>query len=263
MTNLIDLHCHILPGVDDGAKDLPMALDMAREAVKQNITHILLTPHHMDGMYTNHKADVIRKTAAFQQELDVAGIPLTVFPGQEVHLTGELLDAIDNDDILFMDEGGKYLLLELPHSGIPEYTETVIFELLARGIIPVIAHPERNHGFQKNPDRLYDFVEMGCLTQLTSSSYLGVFGEKVEQLTQKIIDARLGFVFSSDAHNFEGRRFLMQDAFNKLTKETTDRKAELFNYNAKSIVNGDSIKTESILHVSSTKTKKKKRFWLF
>ena len=90
-----------------------------------------------------------------------------------------------------------------------------------------------------------------------------MFGKRVEQLTQKIIDARLGFVFSSDAHNFEGRRFLMQDAFNKLTKETTDRKAELFNYNAKSIVNGDSIKTESILHMSSTKKKKKKRFWLF
>lgn len=261
--NLIDLHCHILPGVDDGAKDLPMALDMARAAVNQGITHILLTPHHMDGMYTNHKKDVISKTADFQAELDAAKIPLTVFPGQEVHLTGELLQAIDEDDILFMDEGGKYLLLELPHSGIPEYAETVIFELIARGITPVIAHPERNHGFQKDPDRLYDFVEMGCLTQLTSSSYLGVFGDHVEHLTQRFIDANLGFVFASDAHNFEGRRFLMGDAFRKLTKETTERKAELFNYNARSIVNGDPIDTTDIMHVSSSTKRKKKRFWLF
>ncbi|KRN94735.1 tyrosine-protein phosphatase [Pediococcus stilesii] len=261
--DLIDLHCHILPGVDDGAKDLPMALDMAREAVKQGITHILLTPHHMDGMYTNHKKDVIQKTTNFQNELNAAGIPLTVFPGQEVHLTGELLQAIDDDDILFMDEGGKYLLLELPHSGIPEYTETVVFELIARGITPVLAHPERNHGFQKEPDRLYDFVEMGCLTQLTSSSYLGVFGDHVERLTQKFIDANLGFIFASDAHNFEGRRFLMADAFRKLTKETTERRAELLNYNARSIVNGDSIDTTDIMHVSSLKKRKKKRFWLF
>lgn len=260
---LIDLHCHILPGVDDGAKDLPMALDMAREAVKQGISHILLTPHHMDGMYTNHKKDVIAKTNAFQAELDKAGIPLTVFPGQEVHLTGELLNAIDQDDILFMDEAGKYLLLEFPHSGIPEYAEDMVFELIARGITPVLAHPERNHGFQKNPDRLYDFIEMGCLSQLTSSSYLGVFGNHVEELTQRFIDTNLGFIFASDAHNFKGRRFLMRDAFNKLTKKTTERKATSFNYNAKAIVNGDAIATDDILHVSEVKKRKKKRFWLF
>lgn len=72
---LVDLHCHILPGVDDGAKDLPMALGMARDAVAQGISHILLTPHHMDGEYTNHKIDVLRKTTAFQEALDAAKIP--------------------------------------------------------------------------------------------------------------------------------------------------------------------------------------------
>lgn len=107
--NLIDLHCHMLPGVDDGARDLPFALDMARAAVKENISHILLTPHHMDGDYTNHKIDIINRVNNFQQSIRNAGIPLTVFPGQEVHLTGELLRAIDQDDIIFMDEGGRYL----------------------------------------------------------------------------------------------------------------------------------------------------------
>ena len=139
----------------------------------------------------------------------------------------------------------------------------MVFELIARGITPVLAHPERNHGFQKNPDRLYDFIEMGCLSQLTSSSYLGVFGNHVEELTQRFIDANLGFIFASDAHNFKGRRFLMRDAFNKLTKKTTERKATSFNYNAKAIVNGDTIATDDILHVSEVKKRKKKRFWLF
>lgn len=259
--NLIDLHCHILPGVDDGAKDLPMALGMAQDAVKQGITHILLTPHHMDGDYTNHKVDVIRKTAAFQEALVAAKIPLTVFPGQEVHLTGDLLKALDADDILFMDETGKYLLLELPHSGVPEYTEDMIFELMARGITPVIAHPERNHGFQENPDKLYDFVQMGCLTQLTSSSYLGVFGPNVEKLTSKIIESGMGFAFSSDAHNFKGRRFLMGEAFQKLSKHEGERKAELFNSNAKAIINGDDIEVPKLLRISSLK--KTRRFWLF
>lgn len=258
---LIDLHCHILPGVDDGSKNMEMSLEMARVAVKQGISHILVTPHHMDGMYVNHKKDVIAKTANFQVALDAAKIPLTVFPGQEVHLTGDLLKALDADDILFMDEGGRYLLLELPHSGIPEYTEDVIFELQTRGITPVIAHPERNHGFQKDPDRLYDFVEMGCLTQLTSSSYLGVFGDNVENLTAKIIKANLGFAFSSDAHNFKGRRFLMDAAFNKLVEQVGEKSARMFNENAKAIINGDDIVMPEVKRVSAVK--KKRRFWLF
>lgn len=258
--NLIDLHCHMLPGVDDGARDLPFALDMARAAVKENISHILLTPHHMDGDYTNHKIDIINRVNNFQQSIRNAGIPLTVFPGQEVHLTGELLRAIDQDDIIFMDEGGRYLLLELPHSGVPEYTQDVIFELRTRGITPVIAHPERNHGFQKTPDKIYDFVKMGCLTQLTSSSYLGIFGKNVEKLTSQIIDADLGFVFSSDAHNFKGRRFVMKEAFEKLEKQKGESVAKRFNENAKAIINGEDVVRGTAMRISSLK---KKRFWRF
>lgn len=260
MNGLIDLHCHMLPGVDDGAKDLPFALDMARVAVDEGISHILLTPHHMDGDYTNHKRDVLARVSNFQSSLKNVGIPLTVFPGQEVHLTGELLRAIDQNDILFMDESERYLLLELPHSGVPEYTQDMIFELLTRGITPVLAHPERNHGFQKHPDKLYDFVEMGCLTQLTSSSYLGIFGKDVEKLTEKMIDAGLGFVFSSDAHNFKGRRFVMREAFQKLEKKKGKDLAMRFNARAKAIINGDEVTRGTAQRISSLK---KKRFWLF
>ncbi|HJE45706.1 tyrosine-protein phosphatase [Levilactobacillus namurensis] len=260
MNGLIDLHCHMLPGVDDGAKDLPFALDMARAAVDEGISHILLTPHHMDGDYTNHREDVLNRVANFQQSIQNAEIPLTVFPGQEVHLTGDLLKAIDANDVLYMDEGGRYLLLELPHSGVPEYTEDMIFELKTRGITPVIAHPERNHGFQKHPDKLYDFVEMGCLTQLTSSSYLGIFGKDVEKLTSKIIDSGMGYIFASDAHNFKGRRFVMKEAFDKLVKEKGKDFAEHFNANAKAIINGDDVPRGTAQRISSLK---KKRFWLF
>lgn len=260
MSGLIDLHCHMLPGVDDGAKDLPFALDMARAAVDEGISHILLTPHHMDGDYTNHRLDVLNRVTNFQQSIRNAEIPLTVFPGQEVHLTGDLLKAIDANDVLYMDEGGRYLLLELPHSGVPEYTEDMIFELKTRGITPVIAHPERNHGFQKHPDKLYDFVTMGCLTQLTSSSYLGIFGKDVEKLTSKIIDSGMGYIFASDAHNFKGRRFVMKEAFDKLVKEKGKDFAEHFNANAKAIINGDDVPRGTAQRISSLK---KKRFWLF
>lgn len=258
---LIDLHCHILPGVDDGASDMQMALDLAKAAVSEDISHVLLTPHHMDGVYLNHRQDVIQQADAFQQTLKANQIPLVVFPGQEVHLTGQLPEAIANGDVLFMDETNRYLLLELPHSGVPEYTNKLLFDLLALGITPVLAHPERNAGFQKDPNKLYELVKMGCLTQLTASSYLGVFGEKVQQLTEKIVKANQGYIFASDAHNFEGRRFLMKEAFSKLAAEEGQDKANLFNENAKNIINGD-----DVVHMNSqkvTKIPRKKRFWLF
>lgn len=259
---LIDLHCHILPGVDDGSKDLQMSLDLAKVAVDQGITTSLLTPHHMDGEYTNHKQDVIKKTNEFQNALNRANIPLRVFASQEVHLTGELMNAIAKDDVLFMDEANRYILLEMPHDGIPEYTADMIFDLTTRGITPVIAHPERNQGIQENPDKLYDFVKMGCLTQLTSSSYLGVFGKRVQALTEKIIKANLGFIFSSDAHNFRGRRYLMKEAFEKLEKEEGLRKAQLFNTNAKNIINGDNVIDMDFMKVSEL-PKKTNFFWFF
>ena len=150
----------------------------------------------------------------------------------------------------------------MPHEGIPEYTADMIFDLTTRGITPVIAHPERNHGIQEDPDKLYDFVKMGCLTQLTSSSYLGVFGKKVQTLTEEIIKANLGFIFSSDAHNFKGRRYLMREAFEKLANEEGTRKAELFNYNAKNIINGDDVDDTDFVKISML-SKKRKKFWLF
>lgn len=258
---LIDLHCHMLPGVDDGAKDQTMALKLAQAAVEQGISHILLTPHHMDSHYSNHKQDVIEKTAVFQKVLDSEEIPLKVFPGQEVHLTGDLLDAVLTNDILFMDAGNHYLLLEFPHNEVPEYTEDMVFELTSRGITPVIAHPERNLGFQKKPDKLYDFVKMGCLTQLTSSSYMGVFGDKVQALTERIIRANLGFVFSSDAHNFEGRRFMMKEAFERLAEREGSEVAEQFNLNAKNILNGEDVDVSGIKRISDVK--KRRFFGLF
>lgn len=255
---MIDLHCHILPGVDDGSPDMETSLGLAQVAVEQGITHMLLTPHHMDGEYVNHKADVMAKTKAFQKALDQNQIKLTVFPGQEVHITGELIQAIDQDDILFADESNRYLIVELPHNEVPEYTSKMLFALQARGITPVLVHPERNQGFMQNPDQLYDFVSQGCLTQVTASSYVGVFGKHVQKFTEQIIDAGLGFVFASDAHNFKGRNFKMDQAFEKLEKSKGERFAEIYKENAKSIINGDDVISGEIHHI---RDKRRKKFW--
>ncbi|MFC6177402.1 tyrosine-protein phosphatase [Companilactobacillus huachuanensis] len=259
---LVDLHCHLLPTVDDGAQDIFKAISLAKVAVEQGISHLVLTPHHLDGKYTNHKLDVIQKAANLQAELNRIQLPLQVFPGQEVHLNGELLEKIAEDDVLFMDETNRYLLLELPHDDVPKYTEQIIFELVAKNIRPVIAHPERNQAIQRDPSKLYELIAWGCLTQLTCGSYLGEFGKKVQILTEQIIKSNQGFIFASDAHNFEGRRFLMKEAFKRLTQEEGQAVTERLQQNDKDIINGEDIAETEIKHISSLSTSKRK-FWLF
>ncbi|WP_395319505.1 tyrosine-protein phosphatase [Fructilactobacillus frigidiflavus] len=253
LKKMIDVHCHILPGVDDGSPDMETSLKLAQEAEKQGITASLITPHHMDGQYTNHLKDVEKETLEFQKKIDEHGIKLKVFPGQEVHITGDLLEAIDDGDILFADPFNRYLMLELPHIEVPEYTENMLFELKTRGITPVIVHPERNHGFQDNHDLLYRFVDQGAATQLTASSYVGVFGPKVEKFTEEIIKANLGSTFGSDTHNFKGRRYRMKDAYDKLEKQFGIKMVDRYENNAKAILNGDDIDQGTIKLIKNKK----------
>lgn len=213
----------------------------------------------MNGVYVNHRADVIRQTQAFQDELTKHGIKLTVFPGQEVRINGDLLTALDQNDILFADEGNHYLMLEFPDDDVPAYTDQMIYDLQQRGIIPVIVHPERNTKIIKQPDILFNLLQKGCLSQLTASSYVGTFGKQVQQFSQQLIAAGQGYVFSSDAHNLPGRKYQMREAFDKLSKEFGSELAETFEKNAKAIINGDVVLTHPMEPIG----KKRKWFKLF
>lgn len=251
---MIDLHCHLLNNVDDGSKTVENSLQMAKEAQNDGISKILLTPHHMDGEYINHRDETIKKAQEFQQILYDNNIDIEVRAGQEVHINGNLLNSVENNDVLFADQKGKYMMLELPHSGVPEYTKNMIFELQIKGIVPIIVHPERNYGFRNNPNELYDIVEQGCLTQITATSYLGGFGKNVKKFTEEIIDAGLGHTFSSDAHNMSGRRFRMKEAYDLLAKR---KGLDLVNYyedNAKKIWEGQDIETFNINHIKRHKS---------
>lgn len=254
---MVDLHCHLLPNVDDGSKSMEVSLRMAQEAVDNGVTHALLTPHHMNGRYINHKQDVIRLTKQFTDELKRHNIPLTVFPGQEVRINGNLLEALDNDDILFADTGNRYLMLEFPDDDVPHYTNRMIFDLQQRGITPVIVHPERNTMIMDKPDLLYKLLQKGCLSQITASSYVGTFGKKVEKFSKKLIANGQGYIFASDAHDLPGRKYEMRQAFEKLNHEFGEQIAQSYADNARAIVNGENVFLNDL-----RKLRKKQKFWL-
>lgn len=255
---MVDLHCHLLPGIDDGSKNMEISLRLASEAVENGVTHALLTPHHMNGRYVNHKQDVIKRTVEFRQQLQEHNIPLTVFPGQEVRINGQLIDALDKDDILFADEDNRYLMLEFPDDDVPHYTNQMIFELQQRGITPIIVHPERNTKIMAHPELLYQLLQKGCLSQITASSYVGTFGKKVEDFSKKLIANGQGYLFASDAHDLPGRKYEMRQAFEKLSREYGQELAERYSNNARAIINGENVPINEVREL-----KKKKRFWLF
>ncbi|WP_370672667.1 tyrosine-protein phosphatase [Leuconostoc lactis] len=235
---MIDLHSHLLPDIDDGSASMRASLRMAREAVAEGIDAMLMTPHHMNGQYNNPKADVVALTENFQSMLDQEGVPLQVFPSQEVRINGELLEALTADEILFADEGNRFLLLEFPDDDVPTYSADMIFNLMQRGITVQIAHPERNAKLMAQPEILYQLVERGAVAQVTASSYVGAFGKKVQKFAEAIVSHNLGHVFVSDVHDLPNRTYNMQAAFDKLRKKQGAEVSELFALNAEAIIDG-------------------------
>jgi len=254
---MIDLHCHILPGIDDGAEDLAASVAMAEKAVSQGITHILCTPHHNNGKYRNIKSQVISLVSLLQTELDNRNIPLILLEGQEVRITGDLIEDIRLDNILFTDLDDTYILIEFPTMEVPTYTEQLFFELLQLGKTPVIVHPERNAHFREDPNNLIRFLDMGCLAQLTAPSYVGTFGKDIQRTAKLMVEHNLVQMIASDAHGVKKRNFYLKEAYLQISKDFDDDKVNLMKQVAKDLLNGDEIYYPNYTEV------KKKKFSLF
>ncbi len=255
INNLVDLHCHILPIIDDGSPSLEASLELARQAVADGIRYILATPHHMDRHYLNHAGDVVAAVKVFQAELDANDIPLTIFPGQEVHLNGQLMKNVD--DLLGIDTSRHYLLLELPHEMVPSYLDEMIFQLSCEGVTPVIAHPERNAQIIAEPQRLYKLAENGCLAQVTATSLVGNFGKQVQRTAKEFVKCGLVQVVASDAHALKNRGFEMTKAYQVLN-EMNSKYPERFATSARALLNGEQIAIGRVVV-----PEKRKKFWLF
>lgn len=204
---MIDLHSHLLPGIDDGASSLEEALSLARIAVADGITHMVFTPHVHPGRYENNVQTIQPVFEAFQQALIDHEIPLSVKPAGEVRLSAEVLAMFAANQLPFLGEwqGRKVMLLELPHSHVPPGTDNLVKWLLARDVLPMIAHPERNKGLLADQCKLAPFIEMGCLFQVTAMSVTGEFGEPASEMAHKMLENGWVTVIASDAHNEKHR----------------------------------------------------------
>jgi len=209
---LIDLHCHILPGVDDGAKSLEESLLMARRAVEDGIHTIVATPHTLNGIYINSAREVTPKVASLQETLSKKHIKLQLYVGADVHLCPHMLELIESGDAGTINNARKYILLEFPSQVVPPKVKDEIFSLKLNGITPIISHLERNPVIQHNIDILYEFIRMGALCQVTAMSITGDFGGIAMQCAERLLRHRMVHVIASDAHSSKSRPPVLSQA---------------------------------------------------
>lgn len=200
---MIDIHSHILPAVDDGAQNLDDALELLRLAQDDGVTTQFLTPHMRPPRYTNEAIKIQKAFNDFSEIVANAGLNIKLNLSAEVRVGPEIMPLLQRDDFPWLGlwEDKKAFLLEMPHSQVPTGTINVIKWLLQRDILPVIAHPERNREFQTNMTLLQEFIQAGCLVQITASSLTGKFGDKPEAAAIQLLENDLVTFMATDSHN--------------------------------------------------------------
>jgi len=233
---MIDLHTHILSGLDDGARTIGESLRMCQIAYRDGIKTIVATPHTLDGRYQNDRSRILAKVQELkialvkfglqnlQPEFGNAKCPfeqsriqtpkseitnpkseMRILPGADVRLCEQALRQLDGKKVTTIGDGGKCLLLEFPFQGIPCGAEKVLFQMITRGMIPIISHPERNLDVGRNPRRYHEMIRMGCLGQVTAMSLTGGFGPGVRRVAEQLLTKGLVHLIASDAHSTDGR----------------------------------------------------------
>jgi protein-tyrosine phosphatase len=213
--NFIDIHCHILPGIDDGPLSIEESSKMIEVARKDGIAHIFATPHIIDGMYENGAGTIIESVERLRTH---ASNKLNIYYGADVRITFDLIERIERKEVLTLN-GSRYMLIEFPEYIVPPHVDNLIFNLKHRGITPIITHPERHLRLMHDLSALGALRETGALCQITAMSITGGFGRSVRKACFNMMKEGLVDFVASDAHNARGRPPILSKAYEEIKKE--------------------------------------------
>lgn len=237
---MIDLHAHILPRLDDGAETLEESVEMCRMSYEDGVRTIVATPHILPGVYKNNRSTILAKVQELNEAIRKFGIGNSEFgaqnpdsmtqqlndptngfkilPGADVHFSYDLVQLCENGGVVTVNDKGKYVMVEFDFQGIPYHAEEVLFRLMARGIIPIITHPERNLEIGQRPQRYGEMIRRGCLGQVTAMSLTGGFGSGVKRTVEKLLKNRLVHIIASDTHSMIRRPPILSAAVREAEK---------------------------------------------
>ncbi|QUW21245.1 capsular biosynthesis protein [Sporosarcina sp. Marseille-Q4063] len=251
---MVDIHSHILPGVDDGPKTIEESVQLLEMAVAEGITDIIATPHAYSPHFDVPKEAVLQKVTMLNEISKEKGLSIIVHAGQELRIKDFIVDKLITEEALTL-AGSKYVLLELPSSGIPTYTVDIIQNILSMDRVPIIAHPERNRAIAQKPERLARLINHGALAQITAGSLAGHFGKQVQNLSLRLVEANLIHTYGSDVHNPVNRPFHFEKGLNFLDKRKLHDIADIL------LENNDRILTNEDFILLEPNALEPKKWW--
>ena len=198
---MIDIHCHILPGLDDGARTMDDAVAMARIAVADGITSMVAAPHYWLDRYTPTPQQVRRAVGDVQDRLAAEGIPLKLLPAHEVMIAVEVPELLRRGELVTLGDLGEHLVMELPSLLLPLFTEKVVHEVISTGVRVILAHPEKNAAIQSHPEVLQRLVQAGCLVQMDADSLTGAKWSPASRCAARLLLGGLVHLLASDGHS--------------------------------------------------------------
>jgi protein-tyrosine phosphatase len=201
---MLDLHCHILPGLDDGAPDLSVSIEMAKAFIADGVEVAACTPHILPSLYHNSGPEIREATTALKQALDREGIPLRLVTGADNHMTPSFVAELQSGHLLSLADS-RYVLVEPPHHIAPPRLEDLFFSLLVAGYVPILTHPERLTWIESHYDLVERLAEAGVWMQLTAGSILGAFGQRARYWSERMLDSGLVHILATDAHDMTRR----------------------------------------------------------
>jgi protein-tyrosine phosphatase len=207
---LIDLHSHILPGVDDGARDLADALDIGRLAVDNGIQVMACTPHFMPGVYDNESNDIRARVEHLNQELLSAGIDLALVEGSDAHVRPDFVQCLRDRTILTL-HSSRYVLFEPPHNIMPPRLADLLHNIQMAGFVPILTHPERLRWIEQDYDFFVAAAQSGVWMQITAGSLTGRFGKRPQYWGMRMLSEGLVSILATDAHNTRSRPPLLAE----------------------------------------------------
>lgn len=239
---MLDLHTHIIPGIDDGSKNMNDTIEMLKNAKAAGYTGVVATPHYIEGSYASNNADKFKLINDIKEEIKVQNIELDIYIGNEVFITDSIENLLSSGKIYSINNS-KYILIELPMTGGSNGLQSCIFKLFSLGYTPIIAHPERYSFVQKDPNKLIDYIDQGVLFQLNSGSLFGHYGKTAQKAARILLKHDMIQLIATDTHSGKSSSYSqISDVCKLISKLTYEENVDiLMNKNPSDIVNNKKI----------------------
>lgn len=255
---MYDIHCHVLHGLDDGARDISESMLICKAEAKYNVDTIVATPHFIEGELEVEPSSILSGIKEVEEEAKGIGLNLKILPGMEIYIVPDLVKLFEEGRILTLNNK-NYMLIELPlFESIPSFLEETLFKLQLKGVKPIIAHPERSRDIMNHPNIVYRLIKKECLMQVNAGSVLGLFGKQVQKTAITLLNHNMAHAIASDMHAGHERMEGLDKCFREISKKYGKAAAnDLFIINPEKIISGEDIYPEDPERVE------KKKFLIF